>query len=58
MYRRTYHATRPDSMVGASHDDLRDRYRITDDTFVRAMGGETIDQTDMTSSTSANRSRA
>lgn len=30
MYRKTYHATHPGSMVGASNDDLRDRYLITD----------------------------
>ena len=54
MDRKTDHATRPDSKVGASHDDLRDRDLITDYTFVQAMGGETIDHTDMTSSTSAN----
>ncbi|WP_426036229.1 hypothetical protein [Brevundimonas sp. DC300-4] len=51
---RIYQATRPDSMVGAGRDDLRDRDLITDYTFVRAMGGETIDHTDTTSSTSAN----
>jgi len=54
MDRKTDHATRPDSMVGAGHDDLRDRDPITDYTFVRAIGGETIDHTDLTSSTSAN----
>ena len=30
MYRKTYHATHPGSMDGASNDDLRDRYLITD----------------------------
>ncbi|NBW07091.1 MAG: 5-dehydro-4-deoxy-D-glucuronate isomerase [Caulobacteraceae bacterium] len=28
MYRKTYHATHPTSMAGASNDDLRDRYLI------------------------------
>ena len=54
MYRKPYHSTRPDPTLGTSHDDLRDRYTITDYTSVRAMSGETIDHTDMTSSTSAN----
>lgn len=54
MDRKTDHATRPDSKVGASDDDLGDRYMITDYTFVRAIGGETIDHTGLTSSTSAN----
>ena len=44
---RTYHAAHPDSMAGASNDDLGDRYLITDHAFVRAMGGENIDYTDM-----------
>ena len=30
MYRQTYHATHPTSMVGATNDDLRDRYLIPD----------------------------
>lgn len=54
MDRKTDHAARPDSMVGAGHDVLRDRDLIRDYISVRAMGGETIDHTDMTSSTSAN----
>nr|WP_303696545.1 hypothetical protein [Brevundimonas subvibrioides] len=54
MDRKTDPVTRLDSKVGASDDDLGDRDLITDYTFVRAMGGETIDHTDLTSSTSAN----
>lgn len=30
MFRKTYHATHPDMMVGASNDQLRDRYLIPD----------------------------
>jgi 4-deoxy-L-threo-5-hexosulose-uronate ketol-isomerase len=30
MYRKTYHATHPSSMAGASNDDLRDRHLIQD----------------------------
>ena len=30
MFRKTYHATHPDMMVGASNDQLRDRYLIAD----------------------------
>ncbi len=30
MYRRTYYATHPASMAGATNDDLRDRYLISD----------------------------
>ncbi|HKO98602.1 MAG TPA: 5-dehydro-4-deoxy-D-glucuronate isomerase [Pyrinomonadaceae bacterium] len=30
MYRRTYYATDPDSMVVSTNDDLRDRYLISD----------------------------
>lgn len=30
MYRQTYHATHPTSMVGTTNDDLRDRYLIPD----------------------------
>lgn len=30
MYKKTYHATHPGSMEGASNDDLRDRYLIGD----------------------------
>ena len=57
MYRRTYHAAHPLSMAGAGHDDLRDRHLIAGrfaagepglkQTLIRAMGGETIDYTDM-----------
>jgi hypothetical protein len=54
MDHKTDPVTRLDSKVGASDDDLGDRDLITDYTFVRAMGGETIDHTDLTSSTSAN----
>jgi 4-deoxy-L-threo-5-hexosulose-uronate ketol-isomerase len=30
MFRKTYHATHPDMMAGASNDQLRDRYLISD----------------------------
>ncbi|KQZ65269.1 MULTISPECIES: 5-dehydro-4-deoxy-D-glucuronate isomerase [unclassified Lysobacter] len=30
MFRKTYHATHPDMMVGASNEQLRDRYLIAD----------------------------
>ena len=30
MYRRTYHATHPDMMAGASNEQLRERYLVAD----------------------------
>lgn len=30
MFRKTYHATHPDMMAGASNDQLRDRYLVSD----------------------------
>ena len=30
MFRKTYHATHPDSMEGATNDQLRDRYLVSD----------------------------
>ena len=30
MYKKTYHATHPDSMEGATNDQLRDRYLVSD----------------------------
>src|SRR3954466_9033538 len=30
MFRKTYHASHPDSMEGATNDQLRDRYLVSD----------------------------